>query len=157
MACEIGRAPDLYVEGDPERLAECFDELVSNAMHWMAGPKRPFASMVTMLAPAPLPQPIDVSREYTLVRFHDNGPGIPVENKDVFRSFFTTRDQERVLGWPWYAGSSKVTGVWFWSLGVLGKGPRLKVYLPSAKAPTAPILRRYTIKRARKGPRKGLK
>ena len=158
VACEIVCAPDLYVEGDPERLAECFDELVSNAMHWMAGPEKAIRISVTQPAPAPLPQPIDVSREYTLVRFHDNGPGIPVENKDrIFDAFFTTRDQGTGLGLAVVRRIVEGHGGVVLESGRLGEGATFEVYLPSAKAPTAPILRRYTIKRARKGPRKGLK
>jgi signal transduction histidine kinase len=55
VACDIECPADLVVEGDPDRLAECFDELASNSLHWMNRSEKKIQVLVAQPAPPPLP------------------------------------------------------------------------------------------------------
>jgi signal transduction histidine kinase len=133
VVCEIVCPIDLRIEGDPDRLAECFDELVSNALHWLDKLERKIEISVTQPAPSRLPRSLDSSRNYLLVHFKDTGVGIPLENKDrIFDAFFSTRDHGTGLG---LAVVRRIieghSGVIFES-GRPGKGVDFEIYLPAS-------------------------
>ena len=90
---------DTKVKGDPERLAECFDELVMNATHWLDKPEKKIEIVVKSPASKPLPDFLDSSQDYVLIHVTDNGCGIPVSEKlRIFDAFFTKYDHGTGLG-----------------------------------------------------------
>lgn len=91
-------AEDIRVIADAEHLSECFDELIRNSLRWFDKAERKIEIEVT--APAPvLPASVDGKSKYALIRFQDNGPGIPVEEKKlIFNAFYTTHDHGTGLG-----------------------------------------------------------
>jgi len=99
IRCIIECPHDTAVDGDPERLGECFVELVMNATHWFDKASKEIDISVVSPARGPLPEFLDSSQEYVLVHVKDNGCGIPVLNKQkVFDAFFTTYDHGTGLG-----------------------------------------------------------
>jgi len=98
VSCNLDCPPDIVVLGDPERLGECFDELLGNALHWL---KKPAAIEVTATkaSASSLPETLDSTLSYVLIHFMDNGPGVPFENKNkIFDAFFTTYSHGTGLG-----------------------------------------------------------
>jgi signal transduction histidine kinase len=99
VTCDIVCPPSIQVYGDPDRLAECFDELASNATHWLSGAERVITVNVAILSRDQVPTSLDTSKQYALIHFKDNGPGVPLELKTkIFDAFFTTRDHGTGLG-----------------------------------------------------------
>ncbi len=131
VACDIECPGDIRIEADPDRLAECFDELASNALHWLDKPQKKIEISLTQSAPQPLPQSVDTSKQYTLIRFKDNGPGVPLENKTkMFDAFFTTRDHGTGLGLAVVRRIIEGHGGVILESGRPGEGADFEIYLP---------------------------
>jgi len=119
------------IEGDPDRLAECFDELVSNSLRWLDKPEKKIQVFVTQPAPQPLPQSLDTSKQYTLIHFKDNGPGVPLENKiKIFDAFFSTRHHGTGLGLAVVRRIIEGHGGIILESGRPGEGADFEIYLP---------------------------
>jgi signal transduction histidine kinase len=137
VTCEIECPVDIRVEGDPDRLAECFDELASNSLHWLDKPEKRIRATVTQPAPLPLPQSVDSSRQYTLIHFNDTGSGVALENKvKIFDAFFTTRDHGTGLGLAVVRRIIEGHGGEILESGRPGEGADFEIYLPLAADPT---------------------
>ncbi|MGO9097338.1 MAG: sensor histidine kinase [Bryobacteraceae bacterium] len=140
VLCEIDCPPDLRIEGDPDRLAECFDELAANSLHWMAGPERKIQVSVIQPAPTPLPQSLDTSRRYALIQFKDNGVGVPLESKmKVFDAFFSTRHHGTGLGLAVVRRIIEGHGGLILESGRPGEGANFEIYL-QLSGETAPAV-----------------
>lgn len=151
VRCEIACPRDVAVQGDPERLAECFDELAMNAMKWFGGrPAKTIRIKVSLPKASALPKEVDSSRKYALIHFKDNGDGISLENKSkVFDAFFTTHDQGTGLGLALVRRVIEGHGGAIAEVGFPGKGADFEIYLPLA------VEKRHTLpsaKRKRKTP-----
>ncbi len=84
-------ADQTRVQGDPTRLAECFDELFANATHWLNGAKKHISVLVDPARKEDLPQNLDATKPYVRVRIADNGCGVPADRKEeIFAPFYTT-------------------------------------------------------------------
>jgi signal transduction histidine kinase len=131
VACSVDCPAGLQVLGDRERLAECFDELLSNSMHWFDKPTRRIDITVSLPGADTVPDQLDSSASYTLIHFRDNGSGVPAENKSkIFDAFFSTYLHGTGLGLALvrrivegHAGRIAETGV-------PGEGADFEVYLP---------------------------
>ena len=122
---------DAIVQGDPERLAECFDELVMNATHWLDKPEKSIKVTVVSPVPDPLPEFLDSSKKYALIHVNDNGCGIPVSNKNkIFDAFFTTFDHGTGLGLALVRRIIDGHGGGIIESGAPKKGADFEVYLP---------------------------
>ena len=124
---------DLIAVADPDRFAECCDEIVSNATHWLdKDPKRIWVT-ASIAAAADLPQEIDSSRAYALIHFRDNGPGVPLDCKErIFDAFFTTRDHGAGLGLAVCRRIIEGLGGLIREVGRPGEGADFEIYLPLA-------------------------
>jgi len=121
------------VIGDPDRLAECFDELTSNATHWLDKPEKKIDIQVVQPAPTPVPQSVDSSKPYVLIRFRDNGTGVPLENKSkIFDAFFMTREHGTGLGLAVVRRIIEGHAGAIFETGRPGEGADFEIYLPSA-------------------------
>ena len=137
VSLTIDCAEDVVVLGDVERLTEVFDELVANALKWLEEPDKAISVAVISPNTSPLPASVDSSREYALVHFADNGPGVAVENKGkIFHAFFTTHDHGTGLGLALVRRVIEGHGGVILEGGVPGKGADFEIYLP---LPTPPI------------------
>ena len=151
---EIKCDSDLTVEADPDRLAECFDELVRNSTHWFDKSDKQIKIEVTQPVPGPLPESLDSSRDYTLIRFADNGSGVTLENKTkIFDAFFTMRDHGTGIGLALVRRVVEGHGGVIVETGIPSQGAVFEIYLPLASIPAKG---RPTVKKANKK-RKGKK
>ncbi len=99
VTCGVDCPTDLQILGDPERLGECFDELVNNAVHWFDKPERKIEIKVMRSSFDLSREQLDPSVKYATIHFRDNGVGVPRENKArIFDAFFSTYEHGTGLG-----------------------------------------------------------
>jgi signal transduction histidine kinase len=85
----------MTVYADPERLGECFDEVITNSLRWIGPEEGNISIRVEEPDPLALPEGLLSERTYAQVTIADNGPGIPEEHRDrIFVPFFTTDLEE---------------------------------------------------------------
>jgi signal transduction histidine kinase len=131
VECVIECSDDAMVFGDPERLRECFDELVMNATHWFDKQNKKIEIIVTNPAPEPVPEFLDTSRKYILIHFRDNGKGIDVSDKNsVFDAFFTKYEHGTGLGLALVRRIIEGHEGGILETGAPGKGADFEIYLP---------------------------
>jgi len=122
---------DLFVLADPERLAECFDELITNSSHWLDKEEKKIEITTTFPVPKPIPDFLDSTKKYVLIHIKDNGCGIPANNKDIiFNAFFTTYQHGTGLGLALTRRIIDGHGGGILESGLLGEGADFEVYLP---------------------------
>jgi signal transduction histidine kinase len=135
VICSVQCLPDVKVQGDPERLAECFDELVMNATHWFGENEKHIWIEVVCPAPDPLPDFLDSSHKYVLVHVKDNGCGIQsVDKNRIFDAFFTKRAHGTGLGLALVRRIIDGHGGGIIEIGSPGKGADFEVFLPMSSA-----------------------
>jgi len=121
----------LIILGDPDRLLECFDELVANATHWFDKPEKKIELSAVNPAPQPLPGFLDSSKNYVLIYVKDNGCGIQVSNKQsIFDAFFTTSTHGSGLGLALVRRIIDGHGGGIIESGIPGQGADFEIYLP---------------------------
>ena len=78
--------PDISV--DIQKLSECFEEIVRNAMHFVKGDHQQISITLSVAKEADLPDKIDRTSKYVKIVFSDNGCGVPNEKKkEIFKPF----------------------------------------------------------------------
>jgi signal transduction histidine kinase len=133
VSCAIECPPELHVLGDPERLGECFDELVSNAIHWFDKSDRRIDVTVSQPSSEMLPEQLDSAAAYALVHFRDNGVGVPLENKaKIFDAFYSTYHHGTGLGLALVRRIVEGHGGTVRECGLSGEGADFEIYLPLA-------------------------
>jgi signal transduction histidine kinase len=121
------------IMADPGRIAECFDELVANAMHWFDKQSKEITVVVERKKKRDLPEALDHSKRYLEIRFADNGCGVPLENKEkVFRPFFTTHPHGTGLGLALVERIVEGHGGLIRETGKPAKDAVFEIYLPIA-------------------------
>ncbi|MDB6129597.1 MAG: zraS 1 [Verrucomicrobiales bacterium] len=133
VAFSIDCPPAIQVLADPEHLAECFDELIRNAIRWFdKGEKK---IQVKVFGPATVvPPTVDASVDYALIDFSDNGPGIPMDLKSrIFDAFYTTHDHGTGLGLALVRRMIEGQRGVIIETGQPGKGAEFQIYLPLAE------------------------
>jgi len=138
VSCSVGCPSELQVMGDRERLAECFDELLSNSMHWFDKPTRRIDITVSQPGSDAVPNQLDSAVSYALIHFRDNGSGVPVDNKGkIFDAFFSTYHHGTGLGLALVRRIVEGHAGRITESGVPGEGAEFEIYLPVAE-PTRP-------------------
>lgn len=90
--------PGIKVYGDRDRLAECFDELISNSLFWMKAEPRMIEINVSD-SPGSVPGGLREGLDYALIKISDNGRGVAYEDKSrIFGGFFSRRKDGLGLG-----------------------------------------------------------
>jgi signal transduction histidine kinase len=133
VSCSVACPPELQVMGDPERLAECFDELLSNSMHWFDKPTRRIDITVSQPTSDAVPDKLDSAVSYALIHFRDNGSGVPVDNKGkIFDAFFSTYHHGTGLGLALVRRIVEGHAGRITENGTPGEGADFEIYLPVA-------------------------
>jgi signal transduction histidine kinase len=138
VICEIECPDQLMIQADPDRLSECFDELVANALHWFDKPDRHMNIRVAQPAPPLLPRELDTRDEFTLIEVTDNGRGVALGEKEkIFDAFFTTQPQGTGLGLALVRRIVEGHGGLVFETGISGEGAKFIILLPSQGESTA--------------------
>jgi len=149
VICSVQCPEDVKVQGDPERLAECFDELVMNATHWFDKDEKKIWIEVVSPAPDPLPDFLDSSQKYVLAHVRDNGCGIQsMEKNRIFDAFFTKRDHGTGLGLALVRRIIDGHGGGIIEVGAPGKGADFEVFLPLSPDEPSQAQKQETEKRS---------
>lgn len=132
--CRIKCDKTIRIYGEADRLAECFDELMANAISWLIGPQKTLEIHVVAPWSHPLPEGLSTEYRYALIHFRDNGPGIPPDDKKrIFDLFFSRRKHGTGIGLAlirrMIAGHRGVIQ----EVGDVGKGADFAIYLPIAE------------------------
>ena len=137
VKCEIHCDPNLMIHADPDRLMECFDELVRNSTHWFDKSEKEIKIDVIQPTDGPLPESLDSSRKYTLITFKDNGSGVPLEIKNqIFDAFFTKREHGTGIGLALVRRVIEGHDGLIIETGIPGQGAIFEIYLPIVIADT---------------------
>lgn len=119
---------------DPDRMAEVFSELVANSLHWLDKQDKKISVQLSPVAKKDLPEQLSADERYLRVVFADNGPGIPLENKEkIFAPFFTTYPQGTGLGLSMVRWTVEAHGGRIVEEGKPGEGAVFNMLLPAAK------------------------
>jgi signal transduction histidine kinase len=119
---------------DPDRIAECFNELVANALHWFNKPEKKIAISIDKPSKEHLPEILEKTSGYLRVRFEDNGCGVPLENKEkIFAPFYTTYPHGTGLGLSLVKWIIEAHGGQIHENGKPGEGTSFEMYFPIAK------------------------
>ncbi len=128
----IENCPQVMI--DPDRITECFNELVANALHWFDKPDKKIAVNVVKQSKKELPDILDKTHGYLKIHFEDNGCGIALENKEkIFAPFFTTYPHGTGLGLSLVKAIVDGHGGHIYENGKTNEGSSFEIYLPIAK------------------------
>lgn len=128
----IADCPQVMI--DPDRITECFSELVANALHWFNKPDKKIEVNIIKPSKKELPETLDKTLGYLKIHFEDNGSGIPVENKEkIFAPFFTTHPHGTGLGLSLVKSIVDGHGGLIYENGKPNEGASFEIFLPIAK------------------------
>jgi len=120
---------------DPDRMAECFNELVANSIHWFDKPEREIIVSIDKPLKKDLPEVLDKTQGYLKVQLKDNGCGILLENKEkIFAPFYTASPYGTGLGLSLVKWIIEGHRGWIYENGKSGEGASFEIYLPIAKS-----------------------
>jgi signal transduction histidine kinase len=141
--CRIECPDDLVVRGDPERLSECFDELMKNSMRWFDKEEKKIEIVVFSVPQKPLPDSLDPNQNYALIDVKDSGCGVSIPDKSkIFEAFFTKCINGTGLGLAVVRRIIEGHGGAILESGIPGKGANFKIYLPM-KSKVSKIANRF--------------
>jgi len=133
--CIIDSPSNLIVVADSEKLAECFDELVTNATHWFDKPNRELKIEAIISLPELLPNGLDLTKSYVLISVEDNGCGIPINEKEkIFDAFVGKYQHGTGLGLALVRRIIEGHGGEIFESGIPGKGADFRFYIPSSES-----------------------
>ena len=133
VQCRIDCPDDVQILGDADRLAEVFDELSTNALHWLGDSVDREITVSANGEASTLPSDLDTDQKYVLVNFRDNGPGVPSSDKNsIFDAFYTTHIQGTGLGLALVRRVIEGHGGKILESGPPGRGADFEIYLPVA-------------------------
>ncbi|MBI4651304.1 hypothetical protein HY745_08490 [Candidatus Desantisbacteria bacterium] len=128
----IENCPQVMI--DPDKISECFNELVANAIHWFNKSDKKITISVTRPAKKELPENMDTTEDYLKILFEDNGCGILLENKEkIFAPFFTTYIHGIGLGLSQVKTIIEGHGGYISEFGKPDEGASFEIYLPVVK------------------------
>jgi len=128
---KIENYPEVMI--DPDRMAECFNELVANSLHWFDKSDKKINITVEKTRKKDLPETLDNTMGYLKIRFEDNGCGVPLENKDkIFAPFYTTYTHGTGLGLSLVKWIIEGHGGRIYENGKPEEGASFEMYLPIA-------------------------
>jgi PAS domain S-box-containing protein len=134
VTCQFDIADGMWsCECDENEIGQAIDNIVINARQAMPdGGKLTIAAENKTLKQDPA-SPQQHHGNYVRISFHDEGIGIPAENRaHIFDPFFTTRSKKQGLGLPIAYSICSRHGGWIDIDSEPGKGTTVAVFLPAA-------------------------
>lgn len=120
------------LKADPRKLKRGFSELLENSISFM--PDGGTIKISTSKADAKAKQALRLgnrSGNYIIIKFEDNGPGVPEDQKSkIFIPFFTSRAKGMGLGLSIVKGIVDAHRGIIFENGKLGKSARFNIFLP---------------------------
>ena len=144
-SCQIAKENGIEVETyfpekcpplmlDPDRISECFNELVVNALHWLNKVDKKIKVTVEKASKEEIPDNVDVTNDYLKIKCEDNGLGIELKNKEnIFAPFVTTYPHGTGLGLSLVKWIIEGHGGTVYENGKLGEGASFVILLPIVK------------------------
>jgi signal transduction histidine kinase len=130
ISCRLDCPKDLVILADAEKLNDCFDELIRNAIRWFNKPQKQIEIVAAEATPPPHTS-LDSTKPYVVIHFRDNGCGVPAENKErIFGPFFTTRASGSGLGLALVRSVVKAHGGEVFEVGLEAQGADFLIWLP---------------------------
>jgi signal transduction histidine kinase len=128
----IKKCPQVMI--DPDRISECFNELVANSLHWFDKAENKIVINVNKPLRRTLPETLRKTQGYLKIHYEDNGCGVPLENKEkIFAPFFTTYPHGTGLGLSLVKTIIEGHGGQITENGKPGERTSFEMYLPIAK------------------------
>ena len=117
---------------DREKIKQCFDELISNSIHFFDPNKIDKRIDITIeYLNNNIPKSLKKDRKYIRVIYSDNGVGIPNDIKDkIFTPFFTTYQHGTGLGLAIIRKIIELHEGLIFENGQVGTGAKFEIYLP---------------------------
>ncbi|MDI6736378.1 MAG: ATP-binding protein [bacterium] len=143
-ACRIAKENGIKVEfhvpdkspqvmADSNRMTECFDELVTNALHWFDKSEKKIIITVSEARKDKLPENLEQTKGYLRVCIEDNGCGVPLDRKEeIFIPFYTTHPHGTGIGLSLVQRLIEAHSGIIQEIGKPGKGASFEIYIPIA-------------------------
>lgn len=132
---EVENCPLVMV--DLDRISECFNELVANALHWFDKDKKIIKVSVNKISKRKLPDTVDGTKKYLKILFEDNGAGVSLANKEkIFSPFYTKYPHGTGLGLSLVKWIIEGHGGVIYENGKPGDGARFEILLPTSRKKT---------------------
>jgi signal transduction histidine kinase len=113
-------------------MRECFNELVSNSLHWFNKDSKQVTITIAIPTSKELPNDLDSGKKYLKVSFADNGAGIPNEYKEkIFAPFFTKFAHGAGLGLALVKNIIEHHGGRILEIGKQGEGANFEIFMPA--------------------------
>lgn len=128
---KIEKSPKIMA--DPDRIAECFGELMANSLHWFNKEEKKISITVDKPNKKEISSILNTTSGYLRIRFEDNGIGVPIEDKEkIFAPFFTTYPHGTGLGLAMVKSIIENHGGQIIENGTPGEGASFEIFLPLA-------------------------
>ena len=119
---------------DPDKISECFNELVANAQHCLDKDEKIIKVSANKISKRELPDKMDSTQKYLKIRFEDNGQGVELKDKEtIFAPFYSTYPHGTGLGLSLVKWIVENHGGIIYENGKPGEGACFEILLPIAK------------------------
>jgi signal transduction histidine kinase len=132
----VDDAKGKQIQADPIRIAECFDELFANSLHWLKKPAKNITIRIDIPDARAVPPAIDNAFKYVRVSFADNGDGIPADKKEaIFAPFYSTYPHGTGLGLALVQRLIEAHSGTIREVGSHGESAVFEIFLPQTALP----------------------
>jgi len=128
----IKRCP--MVLADAAKLADCFDEIAANALHWLEKEEKIITIHINSAKQKDLPEVIRGNEKFVRIEIRDNGCGVASDQKErIFDPFHTTFAHGNGLGLYIVQTIVQAHSGCIRETGLAGDGAVFEIFLPVAK------------------------
>lgn len=126
---DLDNVPDISI--DIKKISDCFEEIVSNALHFLNNDEQNLNIKLKLADQNSLPDEIDRTMKYIKITFNDNGCGVPFEKKAIiFKPFERSYVHGTGLGLAFCDNIIEEHGGKIRETGKPSEGANFEIYLP---------------------------